>query len=166
MSVAGILASSLFANTAARAVNHNNSQPPSFGVQFANTFQSYLKSGNASGAQSMFETMQQKLAAFGSNTSPVSAQMSQLGQDLKSGDTSAAQSDFNGIQSTLQQGLAARLHHVNPAPGSGSSSANSTTTGDALLSNPMTAALQAYSSLQNTANTSLLANSSSFSVKV
>lgn len=166
MSIAGILASSLFANTAGRNTNHSNSQPSSFGVQFANTFQSYLKSGNASGAQSMFETMQQKLAAFGSNASPVSAQMTQLGQDLKSGNLTGAQTDFNGIQSTLQQGLAARLHHVTPASGSGNSSASSTTTGDAQLSNPLTAALQAYSSLQNPASTSLLANSSTFSVKV
>jgi hypothetical protein len=79
-----------------------------------------LKSGNLSAAQQDFSTIQQAMqsasAAHGhhhhhhsessqesSSENPISQMFSQLGQDLQSGNLTAAQQDFASLQQQFQQ---------------------------------------------------------------
>jgi len=85
-----------------------------------------LQSGNLSGAQKDYATIQQDLQtqlsqthhhhhhhSGGSGQSQVSQLFSQLGQDLQSGNLSGAQSDFSSLQQVLQGSVS-----TNAAPGS------------------------------------------------
>jgi hypothetical protein len=164
MSVAGILASSLFSNAGSQIAQ----KAPGFASSIANGFKA--QSGNVTGAPSSFAAVQQKLSGSGATSLPT--QMSQLGQDLSSGNLTAAQADFNNIQMTLSQSPASLLRHkqTQPVSSGGSSPAGSANAqSGAGLSDPLTAALQAYSSLQQNPingalSSSLMANPSTFSV--
>ncbi len=152
MSVAGILASSLFSNAGSYIA-----QKAGFG--------SGSKSGNISSTQPSFAAIQQKLEALsGSNTTNTSlaGQITQLGSDLKTGNISAAQNDFTSMTTTLSHSSVAKLHQqygqATAADGSTEPSATQ-----------LAAALQAYSSLQQNplnvaTNGALMANPGTLSV--
>jgi hypothetical protein len=143
--------------------------------QFKQGFQQLgqdLFSGNLSQAQSDFSSLQQLLPSGqqsslltpGSgtqSTSPLATAVSQLAQDLKSGNLTAAQTDFATVQRDLQQGGqqagAAHGHHHHRHHGGGESSRSSSqqdpiTTlfgqlGQDLQAGNVAGAQQAYSSL-------------------
>src|SRR6266481_5763182 len=146
-----------------------------------------LQSGNLSQAQSDFASLQQLLpggqqsslltpASGAQSSNPLAAAVSQLAQDLKSGNLTAAQSDFATVQQNLQQagpqaGAAHGHHHHHQSDGdSGQSSGqpNPISTlfgqlGQDLQSGNLSAARQAYSSLQQDFQQFALNNSSSSS---
>ena len=131
-----------------------------------------LQSGNLSQAQSDFASLQQLIPAGQQNTllaptsgaqsgNPLATAVSQLAQDLKSGNFSAAQSDFATVQQDLQQ-AGSRLggphghHHRHHGGGESSQSSGQQDPistlfgqlGQELQSGNLSAAQQAYSSLQ------------------
>ncbi len=65
---------------------------------------SSLQSGDLSGAQKAFSTLQNLLSSnqSGSQNSPIKNDLTALGQALSSGDISTAQSDFSQLQTDLQ----------------------------------------------------------------
>jgi len=134
-----------------------------------------LQSGNLSQAQSDFDSLQQILpgnpqnfavaSASGSQSSnPLATAVSQLANDLRSGNVNAAQSDLATVQQDVQQlnqaqgnGRAHSRHHLHSGSGDSSQSspgdANSVSTlfgqlGRSLQSGRLSAAQQAYASLQ------------------
>jgi hypothetical protein len=161
MSVAGILASGLFSN----AISHAGKQSPS---------PANLKTG----AQSVFGTLQQNLLGSGSSSSAagtsVTAQLSQVGQDLSSGNLPAAQADFSAFKVTLAQHVGQLLNHSQSgsAPSAGSSSSSGASSESSLLgsgNDPLAAAMLAYGSLQQGAingalNASVSPTASTFSI--
>jgi outer membrane protein assembly factor BamD (BamD/ComL family) len=147
-----------------------------------------LQSGNLSQAQSDFASLQQLLpggqqsslltpVSSAQSSNPLATAVSQLAQDLKSGNLTAAQSDFATVQQNLQQagpqaGAAhGHHHHHHQSDGdSGQSSGqqNSISTlfgqlGQDLQSGNLSAAQQAYSSLQQAFQQFALNNSSTTS---
>jgi outer membrane protein assembly factor BamD (BamD/ComL family) len=78
--------------------------------QFQQEFQQLgkdLQSGNLSGAQSDFVTLQKEAQQASSTSgsqskSPIAQAFSQLSQDLQSGNLAAAQQDYSSIQQELQ----------------------------------------------------------------
>lgn len=161
MSVSGISASSFFAGLHSTAA-HNKFQ------QIQQDFQQLgqdLQSGNLSQAQSDLSALQQQLpgqtqnlttAAPGatSSSNPVSQAFAQLTQDLKSGNLSAAQSDFTTLQGDLHLGsVTGHRHHHLHAENSQSSQQSGPSTlfgdlGQELQSGNLTSAQQTYSALQ------------------
>lgn len=158
MSVAGIFASSLFSNPtvqiaqkvagwAASAVKDKGPDP---------------QSGNLSGAQSVYGALQQKLALQSpACESSISAKMMQLGQDLKSGNLTAAQADSSSIHQTLNRIGHQYIQPVSNEDGRSQSgtSQNFGQTVASSLTDPLMAAFQAYSSLQQTPFNAALRNS-------
>jgi outer membrane protein assembly factor BamD (BamD/ComL family) len=146
-----------------------------------------LQSGNLSQAQSDFASLQQLLpggrqssqltpVSSAQSSNPLATAVSQLAQDLKSGNLTAAQSDFATVQQNLQQagpqaGAAHGHHHHHQSDGdSGQSSGqqNPISTmfgqlGQDLQSGNLSAAQQAYSSLQQDFQQFALNNSSAAS---
>jgi hypothetical protein len=144
-----------------------------------------LQSGYLSQAQSDFSSLQQLLPGGQQNSllaptsgtqgsNPLATAVSQLAQDLKSGNLTAAQSDFAAVQQDLQQagppvgaGHAHHHHHHSDADsGQSSSQPNSISTlfgqlGQDLQAGNVSAAQQAYSSLQQDFQQFALNNSSS-----
>ena len=119
--------------------------------------QSFSPAKLKTAAQSVFGGLQQKLLGPDSNSNAVgasvTAQLLQVGQDLKSGNLPAAQADFGAFKMTLAQHVGQLLNHS--TSGSSSSAANSSSTGasseSSLLSagtDPLAAAMLAYGSLQ------------------
>jgi len=157
MSVAGILASSLFSNPLSQVAQRS---PGASGLG------STSKPGNASGAQSFFADLQQKMSAPSTNSAgptSLSGQMTQLGNDLKSGDIGSAQTDFSNLKNTLLQGPGSQLNGLLTAPkpvrATNLSATSSPTSSSGSPSNPLTAAWQAYSSLQQNPLNSALSSS-------
>ena len=126
-----------------------------------------LQSGKLSQAQSDFSSLQQLLpsqwqsgssaAQNGSSTAnPISQAIAQLGQDLKAGNLSAAQSDFTTLQQDIQQqgtNSVHRHHHHHSGAAEGAAQQNGAATlfgdlGQELQSGNLTAAQQTYSTLQ------------------
>ena len=147
-----------------------------------------LQSGNLSQAQSDFASLQQLLpggqqsslltpVSSAQSSNPLATAVSQLAQDLKSGNLTAAQSDFATVQQDLQQGgpqagaAHGHHHHHHQSDGdSGQSSGqqNPISTlfgqlGQDLQSGNLSAAQQAYSSLQQDFQQFALNNSSTTS---
>jgi hypothetical protein len=150
MSVAGILGSSLFANAVTQLAQKSSSANPN------------------TGAQSVFGSLQQRLLGSTSNSSAggtsITGQLSQIGQDLESGNLPAAQADFTAFKISLSQ------HRTQTSQtsqtGSVSSGGSGSSTG---ASDPLAAAMLAYGSLQQGAiggalNASILPTASTFSV--
>jgi soluble cytochrome b562 len=155
MSVAGILSSSLSNNGSS-----SNLQ------QLKQTFQQLgqdLLSGNVSAAQSDLVTLQKdaglnSAASSSQSNNPIAEAFTQLSQALQSGNLSSAQQAY----STLQQGFqsaASQLsssttktaeghHHHHSGSESSSVSQQLTQLGQALQSGNLTAAQQAFSTLQ------------------
>jgi outer membrane protein assembly factor BamD (BamD/ComL family) len=127
-----------------------------------------LRAGNLSQAQSEFSALQQLLPSqlqttanttqSGAQTSnPVAQAISQLGQDLNSGNLTAAQSDFTTLQQDIQQqqatGGGGHHHHFHAGNSQSSGQQNGIASlfaslGQALQSGNLTAAQQTYSTLQ------------------
>jgi hypothetical protein len=159
MSVAGILASSLFSDV---------------GSEFAQ--KSPSAANLKSGAQQTFSAVQQQLSAPGSIASGTSfpAQLTQLGQDLKSGNLAAAQADFSALRIAFPQSPSSQLRHhqagrASSESGSSSASPSGMFTQSSADSDAMTAAMQAYSSLQqnpidSALGSSLMAPASTFGI--
>lgn len=143
MSVAGILASSLFSSVG----SHIAQKTPAVSSATTDAFKSDL---------------QQKLTAQGSGSPSLPAQVTQLGQDLTSGNLPAAKGDFNNMVLAFTNGSASPMHsqsHPTSINGSTSQSGQSQT-------DPMTAALQAYSALQlNPVSSSLITVPNTFAVQ-
>jgi|SRR5580658_7352398 hypothetical protein len=140
MSVAGILGSSLFANAISQVA------------------QKVVPSAEA-GAQSVFGALQQGLAAAGvssgSGGTSLTSQLSQIGQDLTSGNLPATQSDFSAFKSTLAQDATQFLNQSTSKSGSSAGTSSTSASGNSnpsgSSSNPLAAAMLAYSSLQQSA---------------
>jgi hypothetical protein len=139
MSVAGILGSSLFANAVSQVA------------------QKLLPSAGSmnTGAQSVFGALQQGLLESGPNASTagttVTGQLSQISQDLKSGNLPAAQADFTAFKTTIAQDVTQMLRHSPTGPVS--NAGNSLSRGvsgrpSSIGSDPLAAAMLAYGSLQ------------------
>jgi outer membrane protein assembly factor BamD (BamD/ComL family) len=89
--------------------------------QFQQDFQQLgqdLESGNLSGAQSDFVTLQKDLTPSSStststaqSSSPIAQAFSQLSQDLQAGNLPAAQQDFSTLQQDLQSQASSMHHH-------------------------------------------------------
>ena len=144
-----------------------------------------LQSGNLSQAQSDFASLQQLIPGGQQNTplaptpgaqsgNPLATAVSQLAQDLKSGNLSAAQSDFANVQQDLQQAslrLGGPHGHHHRHHGSGDSSQSSSQQdpistlfgqlGQDLQAGNIAAAQQAYASLQQDLQRFAPTNSSS-----
>lgn len=164
MSVSGILGSLFGAGSSAPVQNKFQ--------QIKQDFQQLgqdLQSGNLSQAQSDFTALQQLLPsqqqnstattqAASQSSNPTSQAISQLAQDLKVGNLTAAQSDFTTLQQDIQQqqttgsGGGHRHHlHRDNSQSSGQQSGIASlfaSLGQSLQSGNLTAAQQTYSTLQ------------------
>ena|SRR5271165_6407184 len=152
MSVLGIAGSSLF--------DFIQQTTQSRAKQFQQEFQQLgqdLQSGNLSAAQTDFAALQQSApqssaTSSAQSTSPLAQAFNQLSQDLQAGNTTAAQQDFATVQQDLQtQSAQPHHHHHHGGGGGGESSAISqllTQLGQSLQSGNLSAAQQAYSTLQ------------------
>jgi len=129
-----------------------------------------LQSGNVSAAQSDFATLQQAFSqpaassgttsnsTYVATTNAFEQAFQQLGSDLKSGNVSAAQKDFNTVQQELKKPHDPLSDRFHPHHGSGGWNAapdgqNSliqdlNLVGQGLASNNLTGAQQAYTTLQ------------------
>ncbi|MGB2592422.1 MAG: hypothetical protein WBG02_01325 [Candidatus Acidiferrum sp.] len=166
MSVSGISGSSFFAEIGSSNVQNKFQQIQQGFQQLGQD----LQSGNLSQAQSDFSALEQLLpsqlqtsatstqgGAQASN--PLSQTLTQLGQDLSSGNLTAAQSDFATLQQDIQQQQGTNsihphhLHHGGAHGGGQQNQQNSIATlfgtlGQDLQSGNLTAAQQTYSTLQ------------------
>lgn len=112
-----------------------------------------LQSGNLTAAQADFATLQQlrpqTSSASSSSTNPIAQDFTQLAADLKAGNTTAAQQDYAKIQKDMQpQPPTLRHHHHHSGNGSDAVSQLFTQIGQALQSGNLSAAQQAYASMQ------------------
>ncbi len=163
MSVSGILGSLFGAGSSAPVQNRFQ--------QIKQDFQQLgqdLQSGNLPQAQSDFTALQQLVPGQQQNATagtqataqsqgPISQAVAQLGQDLKSGNLTAAQSDFTTLQQDIQQqqssGGGGHHHHFHTDNSSSSSQQSGIASlfaslGQSLQSGNLTAAQQTYSTLQ------------------
>jgi len=147
-----------------------------------------LQSGNIQQAETDLATLQPNFnpnqptstssssttSSSSSSTGTVSQAFNQLSQDLQSGNLTAAQSDYSTLQQDLQSSQR-QFHHMHAHMHHAGSEAQQELTqlGQALQSGNLTAAQQAYASLQtefpgfmSSASTSAAAGSSSGSVSV
>jgi hypothetical protein len=169
MSIFGVTSTILGQLASANSPNPNKQQ---FKQGFEQLGQDLLH-GNFSQAQSDFTSLQQLIPGGQQNSllspasatqsgNPLATAVSQLAQDLKSGNPTAAQSDFAAVQQDLQQAGsqagAAHGHHHRRHHGGGESSQSGAQQdpistlfgqlGHDLQSGNLSAAQQAYSSLQ------------------
>ncbi|HEY6291474.1 MAG TPA: hypothetical protein VI455_07935 [Terriglobia bacterium] len=167
MSVAGISSSSFY------QLNNLQNQQNNF-QNIQSEFQLVgqdLSSGNLSQAQTDFATLTQNLPSSlqGSNSSPLAQAFSALGSDLQSGNPSAAQQDYGTLQQDVQKaGGRMHGHHHHHAGGASGSQDNEisqlfSTLGEDLQSGNLSAAQQAYASLQQGFQPSTSSTSSSSS---
>jgi hypothetical protein len=181
MAIFGI-ASTILGQLSSAATQNPNKQ------QFKQSFQQLgqdLQSGNLSQAQSDFSSLQQLLpssqqsslltpASGAQSSSPLATAVSQLAQDMKSGNTAATQSDLATVQQDVQQlgqqqgaGQAHHHHHHGGGESSQSSSQqNAASTlfgqlGQQLQAGNLSGAQQAYSTMQQDFQQFALNNSSS-----
>jgi len=153
MSVAGISSSSLFAYNTQSIQNRMQ--------QFQQEFQQLgqdLQSGNLSAAQADFATLQQSRPQTNSTSSsqgnnPIAQEFNQLAQDLQSGKISAAQQDYATIQQDFQNQAGQMHHHHHHHHGNGGNGASAISQlmdqlGQALQSGNLSAAQQAYGTVQ------------------
>jgi cell division septum initiation protein DivIVA len=152
MSVSGISSSSLFDLLEPASAQSQKQQLQQQIQQLGKD----LSAGNLSAAQADFATLQKDAppatSAASSTSNPIAQAFQKLAQDLQSGNLSAAQQDFSTIQQDSQvQGGGGHHHHH----GQGSSTAQQnpiaqlfSELGQALQSGNLSAAQQAYTTLQ------------------
>ena len=119
-----------------------------------------LQAGNLSAAQSDFAALQQLNPQISSTASTqsgngVAQDFAQLGKDLQAGNTSAAQQDYSQLQQQISATAAGVHHHHHHHHGGSSGSSGSgdlsqllQQVGHALQAGNLTAAQQAYATLQ------------------
>ena len=151
MSVSGVSSSSLFDLLEPASAQSQKQQLQQQIQQLGKD----LSAGNLSAAQADFATLQKDAppatSAASSTSNPIAQAFQKLAQDLQSGNLSAAQQDFSTIQQDSQvQGGGHHHHH-----GQGSSTAQQnpiaqlfSELGQALQSGNLSAAQQAYTTLQ------------------
>jgi hypothetical protein len=180
MSIFGI-ASTILGQLSSATTQNPNKQ------QFKQSLQQLgqdLQSGNLSQAQSDFSSLQQLLpssqqsslltpASGAQSSSPLATAVSQLAQDMKSGNTAATQSDLATVQQDVQQlgqqqgaGQARHHHHHGGESSQSSSEQNAASTlfgqlGQQLQAGNLSGAQQAYSTMQQDFQQFALNNSSS-----
>ena len=182
MGVFGI-ASSILGQIASATNQNPNKQQLKQGFQLLGQD---LQSGNLSQAQSDFSSLQQLLPSGQQSSllsptsgaqsgSPLATAVSQLAQDLKSGNTAATQSDLATVQQDVQQlgpqrgaGHAHHHHHHGGESSQSSSEQNALSTlfgqlGQQLQAGNLSGAQQAYSTMQQDFQQFALNNSSSSS---
>ena len=131
--------------------------------QFQQEFQQLgqdLQSGNLSGAQSDFATLQKDLPQANSTStststsesnSPIAQAFNQLAQDLQSGNLSAAQNDYSTLQQDFQS-QASQMHHFHHHHSGGSQQSQASQLfdqlGQDLQSGNLSSAQSDFSSLQ------------------
>jgi soluble cytochrome b562 len=178
MSVAGIFSSSLM-NYLAPSVQSKTQAAQSSTQQFMQEFQQLgqaLQSGNLSSAQADSQSLQGQIGTQAQSTSsqsggPFAQEFNQLSQDLQSGNLSAAKQDYATIQQTSQKETAdGHHHHHHGGGGENAISQSLDQIGQALQAGNLSAAQQAYSSLQQEfpqlAQTSGMSPSSSNSLAI
>jgi outer membrane protein assembly factor BamD (BamD/ComL family) len=181
MGIFGI-ASSILGQIGSAATSNPNKQQIKQGFQLLGQD---LQSGNLSQAKSDFASLQQLLpsgqqssllapASGAQSSSPLATAVSQLAQDMKSGNVTATQSDLDTVQQDVQQlgqqQVAGSAHHHHSHHGGGesdqsSSQQNAISTlfgqlGQQLQSGNLSGAQQAYSTLQQDFQQFALNNSS------
>jgi outer membrane protein assembly factor BamD (BamD/ComL family) len=113
-----------------------------------------LESGNLSAAQEDFATLEQLLpennsTAAAASNHPMAQAFNRLSQDLKSGNLSAAQQAYANIQQDFQsQAPQKEGHHHHTHPGGSEFSQLFSQLGQALTSGNLSAAQQAFATLQ------------------
>jgi len=125
------------------------------GQQLQQDFQklgSDLSSGNLSGAQSDFAAIQQLMPGMASaaqSQSNIATAFNKLSSDLKSGNVTAAQQDYATLQQDMQN-FHGHHHHQHTGGVNASSTVSEifSQLGQALQSGNLTAAQQAYTTLQ------------------
>ena len=150
MSISGILSGS-FSNY---TVQNIQSRVQQFQQEFQQLGQD-LQSGNLSAAQSDFATLQQYASQANSSSqssNPIAQVFNQLAKDLQAGNVTAAQQDYATLRQDFQN-RGAQMHHHHHHHGVGGNQANSIDQmiqqlGQALESGNLSAAQQAYGSLQ------------------
>lgn len=150
MSVSGISATSLFSLNTQSVQNKSQ--------QFRKEFQQLgqdLQSGNLSAAQADFTALQQSgplanASSSSQSNSPIAQAFQQLAKDLQSGNVSAAQQDYTTIQQDFQKQATQGHHHHHGGSGSDANTISQIVDqlGQALQSGNLTAAQQAYTTLQ------------------
>lgn len=153
MSVSGILSSAVFgigANLFQNRMQKVQSEFQQLGQD--------LQSGNLSAAQADFATLQQLQPGTSStsstqSTSTLTQDFNQLATDLKAGNTTAAQQDYAKIQQDFQTQGTQNHHHHHHHQGGGTDGSSEISQlfsqlGQALQSGSLSAAQQAYASLQ------------------
>jgi soluble cytochrome b562 len=159
MSISPISSSSLFYYGTQNVQNGNGQNGMQ---QIQQEFQQLgqdLQSGNLSAAQADFATLQQLVpqansASSSQSSNPIAQEFNQLSQALQAGNLSAAQQDYATIQQDFQnqaaQGQEHHHHHHRGGGGSGASGISQllSQVGQALQSGNLSAAQQAYSSLE------------------
>ncbi len=150
MSVAGISSTNLF-DYSAQTVQNKKQQ---FQQAFAQLGQD-LQSGNLAAAQTDFATLQplgpqNNSTTSAENNSPIAQALNQLSTDLKSGNTAAAQQDYATIQQDFKNAaMHGHGHHHHGGGGGGSAvSQLLTQLGQSLQPGNLSAAQQAYGTLQ------------------
>jgi nitrate reductase assembly molybdenum cofactor insertion protein NarJ len=152
MSVSGISSSSLFDLLGTASAQSQKQQLQQEIQQLGKD----LSAGNLSAAQADFATLQkdapQATSTALSQSNPIAQALQKLAQDLQSGNLSAAQQDFSTVQQDLQAQVSAHHHHGH---GQNSSGAQQnpiaqlfSELGQALQSGNLSAAQQAYTTLQ------------------
>jgi hypothetical protein len=171
MSVAGILASSLFSNPLSQ-LGHKSSSPAK-GLTPNGLSSDSAKVPFDLGAS--FAKPSTQVSGTAGDATSLSSQMTHLGQDLSGGNLPAAQADFSNLRLILSHHIPSVVSHQPlQSTGTGTSGSPGINTGQPTAdpqSNALTAAWQAYSSLQqnplNSAlNGSMLANKSNLSIDI
>lgn len=157
MAISGILGSVLFHATNLHAASKPGGTQQS-GISAFQQLGKDLQAGNLSGAQSDFATLTQSGTSTQlSSNSTISQAFNTLGQALKAGNLTAAQQDFTTLQQDVQQaaGTTGAHHHHHHHSGGGSSAQQTDpiseafgSLGQALQSGNLSAAQQAYSTIQ------------------
>ncbi|MGA8493617.1 MAG: hypothetical protein WB711_24560 [Terriglobales bacterium] len=153
MSVSGISSSSLFDLLESASAQNPKQQVQQEIQQLGKD----LSAGNLSAAQADFATLQKNdpqasTATSSTSNNPIAQAFQQLAQDLQSGNLSGAQQDFSTLQQDLQSQGSGHHHHSH-AQDSNSAQQNPiaqlfTELGQALQSGNLSAAQQAYTTLQ------------------
>jgi predicted helicase len=154
MSVSGISSSSLFDLLGTESAQSQKLQLEQEIQQLGKD----LSAGNLSAAQADFATLQKDApqataAASSASNNPIAQAFQKLAQDLQSGNLSAAQQDFSTIQQDVQAQSGGGHHHHSHGQNSSGTQQNPiaqlfSELGQALQSGNLTAAQQAYTTLQ------------------
>ena len=146
MSMAGILASTLLQNPLSQV-----GQNPSAASQAGSLSQAGWGSGSTSFLAALQQRLPAQISGSASTSSAASAALTQLGEDLESGNLPSAQADFASLESIWSHGHNSALSHGSRNTGAGSSagtgSQSATPAGNIFKTNAQ-AAWQAYNSLQ------------------